>query len=317
MARMLDEADDVLALVRELGDDLVGIRVQIANRPVLRRQDPQRGFELSERRRAEADRLVQLLGIAGKRGPEFVDQDGEAVLVGLAQRVLDEVRLDRLGDLSGRDRATLGKRWSLRAAGQEILRDQRLRLRGAAGVLAQGAERPRCLDCEVRALVLCDVESRHRAGVDARDPQVGALDDAEGVVHLDVVRVRVVRTGHGRQPGGEAYEQGYEERDPSHGPTGTWEGSQARVPLSVNGVELSPGSRSLAPGQRARLLSAPPIFASSAIGDSGGVLGRPALKALKVVAIRPMPPLASSGPDVPKWRAPGPGPSVIPLPAPP
>ena len=52
--------------------------------------------ELAERRRAESDRLVQVLRVAGQRGPELVDQEREPVLVGLAQGVLDQVGLDRL-----------------------------------------------------------------------------------------------------------------------------------------------------------------------------------------------------------------------------
>ena len=35
-----------------------------------------------------------------------------------------------------------------------------------------------------------------------------------------------------------------------YGPTGIWLGSQSSRPPSVNGVEPSPGLRSLAPGQR-------------------------------------------------------------------
>ena len=50
--------------------------------------------------------------------------------------------------------------------------------------------------------------------------------------------------------GPEAREDRQYQDDPSHGPGGTCFGLQGRVPLSVNGVELSPGLRSLAPGQR-------------------------------------------------------------------
>jgi hypothetical protein len=69
----------------------------------------------------------------------------------------------------------------------------------------------------------------------------------------------------------------------------------------VNGVELSPGSRSLAPGQRA-FFFVPPMPAMSTIGAVGLVNpnGRPGVKALKVVSMRAMPPFASWIPEVPK-----------------
>ncbi len=71
------------------------------------------------------------------------------------------------------------------------------------------------------------------------------------------------------------------------------------MPLSVNGVEPSPGSRSLAPGQRASFW-VPPMPASSTIGDCGSLnsSGRPTVKVLKVVEMRTIPPLASAMPDV-------------------
>jgi hypothetical protein len=74
------------------------------------------------------------------------------------------------------------------------------------------------------------------------------------------------------------------------------------VPLSVNGVELSPGSRSLAPGQRARLPVPPVRSAICSIGEVGLVSpeGRPGVKVLKVVEISAIVPLASWIPEVPK-----------------
>ena len=56
-----------------------------------------------ERRSAAADRVVEVLGVAGERGAELVDQDLQAVAKGIAQRALDEVLLDGLAGLLDRD----------------------------------------------------------------------------------------------------------------------------------------------------------------------------------------------------------------------
>src|SRR4029079_1064725 len=110
-------------------------------------------------------------------------------------------------------------------------------------------------------------------------PHLGAGDETEGVVELDPVGVRVVGAGGGHQRGGagEQKEQGCE-GDPPHGygPVGTCEGSQPRVPLSVNGVEPSPGLRSFAPGQRCSWFVRNPS-ASAWAGGSGvpKMLGTP------------------------------------------
>jgi hypothetical protein len=103
----------------------------------------------------------------------------------------------------------------------------------------------------------------------------------------------------------------------AYGPSGTWLGSQSRVPPSVNGVELSPGLRSFAPGHRLRLSRSKPaapkncsVTVLTGGGSSGkgtmfgGSVSAPAgvlnVNVLKVVPMRPMPPFASTIPDVPK-----------------
>src|SRR5262249_53891869 len=112
-------------------------------------------------------------------------------------------------------------------------------------------KRARELDGDDGALRRVDVEIADRAGVDPGDAHVGALDDAERVVELDVVGVRVVRARARRHPrAGGGGEQDDDQGDPPHGPVGTSLGSHESAPLSVNGVEPSPGSRSFDPGQR-------------------------------------------------------------------
>ena len=87
------------------------------------------------------------------------------------------------------------------------------------------------------------------------------VDEPERVVHLDLVGVRVVGPGRGREHGDRGGDQREDEGDPPHGPGGTWLGSQVpgsplvSAPPSVNGTEWSDGSmsltgRSLPPGQR-------------------------------------------------------------------
>ena len=55
--------------------------------------------QLGERRGAEADRLVEAARVAGERGAELVDEQRQPLAERLAQRVLDEVVLDRLRDV--------------------------------------------------------------------------------------------------------------------------------------------------------------------------------------------------------------------------
>ncbi len=58
-------------------------------------------------------------------------------------------------------------------------------------------------------------------GVDAGDPHVGPGHEAEGVVHLDLVGVRVVGAGGRREPGDRGGDQREDECDPPHGPGST------------------------------------------------------------------------------------------------
>ena len=109
------------------------------------------------------------------------------------------------------------------------------------------------------------------------DPHVGALDDAEGVVHLDLVGVGVVGAGGRGEAGDRGGEQAEDQRDPPHGPGCTSLGSQSpgspsvSAPPSVNGTEssagsMSPSGRSLPPGQR-RVLPVSSAAASSVGGQ--------------------------------------------------
>ena len=92
------------------------------------------------------------------------------------------------------------------------------------------ASGPAELDLDHRALLGVDVELGDRARVDAGDPHLRALDDAEGVVQLDLVGVRVVGAGgRASQPtAAPSGEQGVAmSASRLMGPGGTWVGSQS------------------------------------------------------------------------------------------
>jgi hypothetical protein len=56
--------DDALATVRKLGEDRIGVRVQLGDRRVLPAEDVEDLLELLESRRTGADGRVQVLGVA-------------------------------------------------------------------------------------------------------------------------------------------------------------------------------------------------------------------------------------------------------------
>ena len=97
---------------------------------------------LTQRGHAAADRLVQVLGPARDPGAELVQDQAEALAVGQAHDVLDQVRRDRGGRLL--DRHAAARRQLLlrraRQAVQEVLADRRLRSCLAEHVRAQRAE---------------------------------------------------------------------------------------------------------------------------------------------------------------------------------
>ena len=292
--------------------------------------------ELAQRRRAAADRRVEVLGVAGERGAELVDDQLQAALEGLAQRVLDEVGLHGLGRPLDRDvglgRARVvvvaelvlgGDRVALRLAVDEVLGDQRLRLGRALGVLAELRQRARQLDRHDGALVGVDVEVRTVPAVDAGDPDLRARRRCRRRCRARSCRCasrRRPRSPRRRRRPRRARAWLSASGGASTGPAGTWEGSQSRVPPSVNGVELSPGLRSLAPGQRSRLpvssalnsagpcgLGVKPgtkLSGGGRPGDAGIAFGRLPGGAnenvLSSTEKRPMPPLASTTPEEPK-----------------
>ena len=139
--------------------------------------------------------------------PSSVEDQPEALAVGPAHDVVDEVRRDRRGGLlDGHDAAV--REPLVRLAGlavHVVLADQRLRADLAARVLAEVAEAGlRDLDGHHGlgrlALLLLDLEVGRLAGVHAAHAEVAALDEAERVVELDLVGPALRASGPTRRP---------------------------------------------------------------------------------------------------------------------
>jgi hypothetical protein len=146
----------------------------------------QRGLLLGEDAELVADRPQAL-----KEVVEPVDVTGEVVL-------------DR-GPVGGRgDRGLERLIGAARLAVEEVLGDQRLRLRRAARVCLQLREIGADLEADQGGLPRGDVEVGDRPRVDAGDPELGALYQAEGVEELGPVAPLVVgaRGGGDRHSGG-------------------------------------------------------------------------------------------------------------------
>ena len=256
-AGVVDEVDDVLAPVGELREDRVRVRVELGDRRVLAAEDVQDLLELLERRGAGADRGVQVLGVAVERGAELVDQQLEAVLERLAQGVLDEVVLDR-GLVAGRrDRAARGAGralpgWQSRkySAISDCGSEEQLASALNSGKLESDLER------DERRLLRGDVEVGDGPGLDAGDPQLRALDEAEGVEELDLVgacrpRPRPSTTSRRRPRRAEPSMSAIRLMARS----GSRSGRSRAVPSCGELVARS-RPRSLAPGQRCEVLDA-------------------------------------------------------------
>ena len=143
---LVDEVGDLVAALGELADRLARVLVQLADRGALAAQGPGDLFQVGQRRRAQADRLVERLRVAREARAELVDEQAEALLERLAHRVLDEVGLDGLRDPRRGDRAPVLQGLPRRLAVDEVLGDQRLGLGRALRVLAEDGELVRDLD---------------------------------------------------------------------------------------------------------------------------------------------------------------------------
>ena len=127
-----------------------------------------------------------------------------------------------------------------RLAVEEVLGDQGLRLRGAAGVRLELRESGIDLEGHERRLLRSDVEIRDGAGLRAGHPELGAVDQAEGVEELDLVGVAPGRAGAGDEVRRDDREQPEYQDEPLHGPSGVSVGLQSTVPPWVSGSRSGP-----------------------------------------------------------------------------
>src|SRR3954447_454355 len=157
----------------------------------------------------------------------------------LAQDVVDEVGRDRRGGLRDRDPRARLELLPCRAgqAVEVVLADERLRARLAVHVAAQRAEAA-LVDAEadervLRAAVELDVGDL--PGAHARDLEVAALDEPEGVVELDPVGVPLAAAEPGRQHDVRA-QRGDEREDDEralHLPSGSWAASHGKSAVGL------------------------------------------------------------------------------------
>jgi len=167
-------------------------------------------------------------------GAELGDDDPQALALGLAEDVVDEVGRDRRRGLLHRD-PPAGLELLRRRAGQaveEVLADERLRARLAVHVAAQRPE-PAAIDAKADERVLraaVELDLRDLAGAHARDLQVATLDEPERVVELDPVRVLLVVAEPGREDdvGAQGPDERHDDERPLHLPSGSCDGSHGK-----------------------------------------------------------------------------------------
>ena len=159
---------------------------------------------LLERRGAAADRLVEVLGVAGEGGAELVDQQRQPLAERLAAACSGRGRSGRSGGSArpgcrGPRRARRRCRRAPRSAAPFGVQSMKYSAISDCGSVEQivsspsTATGPAELDLErPRACSELMSSSVTVPGGDARDLDLGAVDQAEGVVELDVIGVRVV-----------------------------------------------------------------------------------------------------------------------------
>ena len=195
-----DEVGDLGPVAGQRSEDRVAVARQVGEHAVLVGEDGEDLVGLLERRVGVGDRLAQVAAAPGQAGAQLVEDDGQPLAVGQAQRVVEQVEVDRLGRLADRQQvlplagaaagscaaaaascAFSGRGWVGRAL-HELLADQRLRADRALRVGAEVVEAGAVDAQHHRGLVVGrDVERLDLADLDAGDLDVLAGDDREGV----------------------------------------------------------------------------------------------------------------------------------------
>ena len=224
--------------------------------------------------------------------------------VGQPHDVLQQVGGNRRLRVGDRDRAP-GREHRAVLPGlavDEVLADQRLRARLAEGV---GVERAEAAlghlhgDDRRAAVLLVEVDRLDRAGADAGDLEVGAGDEAERVVELDLVRAR--RAVPSRAAG---------DRRRDRTPDGTRARRRAQDPLSFAGRDLARVAREAALGEEDRAAlhragAAVALERGQPAAGAGEEPDRPSAELLGTAAARPS--SAALGRPTARRRRPRPG----------
>ena len=202
------------------------------------RQQVEQVVGLGQGRNRALESRLQIAGAGGGGGAELVDDQREALTVGQPHDVLEQVGRNRRGGVrDGDGRAGLEHlARAPRIAVHVVLADQRLRSGGARRVGVELAEaRPTDRDRDDRVeRLLVEVDRLDRAGRHAGDLEVGAGDQSERVLELDLVRAggAALRGSRGQEHEGDDGDQDRTaEQDALHLPVGTSDGSHGK-PLS-------------------------------------------------------------------------------------
>jgi hypothetical protein len=186
-----DEAVDVDAVVGQRRDHAVGVPRQVLDRGRVVGEQVEQVVGFGERGNGPAQGGLEIPGARGGGSAELVDDQREPLAVGQPHHVLEQVGGDgrlRMGD---RDRgAGLQDRPAgSRVAVDEVLADQRLGT-GLAGCilveLAESGARDLDRDDGVERFLI-EVDRLDRARGDTGNLEVGAGDESERVVELDLV----------------------------------------------------------------------------------------------------------------------------------
>ena len=212
VAGLDDEPVDLLGVVGERRDHRVRVRRQLLERVRVVGQQVEQVVGLGQRRDGPAQGRLQVARPARDGGAQLVDDQREALPVGQPHDVLNEVGGNRRLGVADGDRRPRLQRLAVLAglAVDEVLADQRLRARLAEGVgLERAKPALRDLHRDERVAggvaaavdaVLGKLDRLDLSGADAGDLEIGAGDEAERVVELDLVRARrgvVVRRSAG------------------------------------------------------------------------------------------------------------------------
>ena len=94
-----DEVGDLGPVAGQRSEDRVAVARQVGEHAVLVGEDGEDLVGLLQRRVGVGHRLAQVAAAPGQAGAQLVEDDGQPLAVGQAQRVVEQVEVDRLGRL--------------------------------------------------------------------------------------------------------------------------------------------------------------------------------------------------------------------------